>query len=99
MSEDEAPLPPVHIADVDEDTVRALFFDVESLGTRIEIVMKHAAEGHVDARHRPTLAEAFARLRSGTAMGVQLRYQFQGVDWRDTLMRTADGFRLVRIST
>ena len=97
MNEPEVPLPPVHIADIDGDKLRELFFDVESLGEDLEIVIKHSAEGHVDRGPRPSLSEAIAQLLLGTALGVQLRYRFQGADWWDTLMRTAQGFRLVRI--
>jgi hypothetical protein len=44
-----------------------------------------------------SLAEALEQLSSGTALGAQLRYSYKGADWWDTLLRTPNGFRLVRI--
>lgn len=97
MNEPDVPLPPLHIADIDGETVRELFLDVESLGEHLEIVIKHSSEGHVDRGPCTSLTDAITQLLLGTALGVQLRYRFQGADWWDTLMRTAEGFRLVRI--
>ena len=97
MNEQDVPLPPVHVADIDEAKLRELVFDVESLGEDLEIVIKRSSEGHVDRGPCTSLSDAMAQLFTGTALGVQLRYRFQGSDWWDTLMRTADGFRLVRI--
>jgi len=97
MNEQEAPLPPLHVADIDEEKLRELLVDVESLGEHLEIVIKRTSEGHVDRGPCTSLSDAMAQLFTGTALGVQLRYRFQGSDWWDTLMRTAGGFRLVRI--
>ena len=97
MNEPDVPLPPVHIANIDGEKLRELFFDVESLGEHLEIVIKPSSEGYVDRGRPPSLGEAITQLLQGTALGVQLRYRFQGADWWDTLLRTAEGFRLVRI--
>jgi hypothetical protein len=45
----------------------------------------------------PTLDEAEELFLSGRARGLQLRYEFEGFPWCDTLMRVAAGVRLVRI--
>lgn len=93
----DAPLPPVHIAEIDHEKLRELFCDVESLGEHIEIVLKHGSEGYVDPGSAPSITDAMTQLLLGTALGVQLRYRFKGADWWDTVMRTTAGFRLVRI--
>ena len=36
-------------------------------------------------------------LTQGRVQGVQLRYRYRGVEWWDTVMRTSDGYRLVRM--
>ena len=97
MSEPDLALPPVHIAEIDHDKLRELFADVEALGERVEIVLKRTSEAHVERVACVSLAEALEQLSSGTALGAQLRYSYEGADWWDTLLRTPDGFRLVRI--
>jgi hypothetical protein len=98
MSEPEAePLPPVHIAEIDRATLADLFADVEALGEDLAIVLKHTAEGNVDAALAPSLEDAMRHLTRGTALGAQLRYRFRGAQWWDTVMSTPQGFRLVRI--
>jgi len=93
----ELVLPPVHVAEIDHDKLRELFADVEALGEHLEIVLKRVTEAHVERVPYVSLAEALEELSSGTALGAQLRYSYKGADWWDTLLRTPDGFRLVRI--
>jgi hypothetical protein len=97
MSDPDLVLPPVHVAEIDHDKLRELFTDVEALGERLEIVLKRAPEAHVERAPCVSLAEALEQLSSGAALGAQLRYSYKGADWWDTLLRTPDGFRLVRI--
>ena len=97
MSDPDLVLPPVHVAEIDHDKLRELFADVEALGDRLEIVLKRATDAHVERATSVSLAEALEQLSSGTALGAQLRYSYEGADWWDTLLRTPDGFRLVRI--
>ncbi len=97
MSDPELVLPPLHVAEIDPDKLRELFADLEALGERLEIVLKRAPEAHVERAPCVSLAETLEQLLSGTALGAQLRYSYKGADWWDTLLRTPDGFRLVRI--
>jgi hypothetical protein len=97
MSDPELELPPLHVAEIDPDKLRELFADVEALGERLEIVLKRTPEDHVERAPCVSLAEAQEQLLSGTALGAQLRYSYKGADWWDTLLRTPNGFRLVRI--
>jgi len=96
-AEEEIALPPLHLADIDLAKVRELFTDVDALGEGLEIVLKHGAEAHVGGAACTSLADAERLLASGAVLGLQLRYQYRGGDWWDTIMRTPDGFRLVRI--
>lgn len=97
MNEPDVPLPPVHVADIDAEKLRELFSDVDLLCDDLEIVIKRTAEGHVEPGPCTSLTDAMSQLVTGAALGVQLRYRFEGADWWDTLMRTTAGFRLVRI--
>jgi hypothetical protein len=62
----------------------------------IEIRIKGAVAGYSDATTE-TLEVVGRRLRAGEIAAVQIRF-FQDDDWwSDTVMRAADGFRLVRM--
>ncbi|MCU0681545.1 MAG: hypothetical protein MUF34_04675 [Polyangiaceae bacterium] len=90
------PMAPLQIADLDLERLRDLFADVAALGEGLTIVLKRAAAEAADAGGRASLDEALEGLRRGSVVGVQLCYGFQGALWRDTLLRTPAGFRLVR---
>lgn len=87
-------LPPVHEADLDWPTVDQLFADITALGEVLGISIKGAARGRAQ-EGGPDLKRAYDCLQGG--LSIQLRYRFEGVEWWDTLMRTPDGVRLVRI--
>lgn len=95
MNADE-PLPSLHEAVLDDATLSDLFRDLE-LSAR---VLDVRAKGH-PTRHASTevwsLVRAREALSEGSVLGVQIRYAFGSVVWRDTLMRVAGGTRLVRI--
>lgn len=97
MSSDEQPLPPLIVAELDDELLAELFGDVEALGEELEIVVKRGPEVQVDGAPRTTLLEAERLLRTEMTVGVQLRYRYRGSDWWDTILRSAEGFRLVRI--
>ncbi len=91
---DEAPLPDMFQADLDDAGVDELFTDLAA----------HADVQHIRMRDGPTpdgcattLGEARAHLLSGEVSGVQIIYRFDGEGWLDTLMRTDAGIRLVRV--
>lgn len=97
MSEPSAiDLADLHQAILGPDEVDALFTDIGALAEVLEVAVKgrplaHAQEGVVD------LATARAALLSGAVMGVQVRYRHRGVEWWDTLIRVAEGVKLVRM--
>ena len=97
MSDDDTPpLPPLHHALLDDTTLAALFSDVAGCTQLIEVVIKYAH--HVQTPDgQATLADAQQKLADGTAVGAQLRYIHQGDQWWDTLVRTPQGMKLVRI--
>lgn len=88
------PLPELHQGELDEGTLRALFDDLERHTEVLDVLVKGA--GYANEAPVP-LREAQAALTSGAVRGVQVRYRWDGAEWRDTLMRTAGGVRVVRM--
>jgi hypothetical protein len=92
-----SPLPDVHQASLDEETLAALFDDVATFGKEIEVTPKwHARRQVGDALM--TLSEAHAALRDRSMRAAQLRYTHQGQLWCDTLVLAEKGWRLTRIN-
>lgn len=90
------PLPELHAAALDPGTLAALFDDLERAAEAVEVRLKGAAAGHAAAGAVP-LREAERLLVEGRVRGVQVRYRWAGAAWCDTLLRGADGVRLVRM--
>ena len=93
---EDVPLADLQDAILEPETFRQLLFDVETQTQLIEIRVKGGAVAQATAEVH-TLAGARALLESGSALGVQLRYRWQGFEWWDTLIRSPTGIRLVRI--
>ncbi len=85
-------LAPLTTADLDEATLEQLFIDLTSLTEILQVMVKgggtdHAGDCDVESGRRALLAGA---------RGMQIRYRWQDAMWLDTLMRTAQGVRIVR---
>lgn len=94
------PQVPLHQALLDDATVGQLFFDIAHAATLIAVLQKGPASRRVDAASSsPDALEAAHRAFTAREIGsVQLRYQFGGEEWWDTLLHTEQGVRLIRIS-
>lgn len=90
-------LPDLHQAVLDAATIDQLFADIDQCAELIEVMVKPAARAHTPQITSCSLAQARRLLDEGDALGVQLRYGYQGAQWWDTLMHTPQGVRLVRI--
>jgi hypothetical protein len=93
----EIPLPELQEALLDERTLDQLFFDVKHAAELLGVSFK-GGEQERAASSGATLEQAREALREGWVLGVQLRYRFRGREWWDTLLRTDQGVRLVRIA-
>lgn len=91
-----APLPPLQVAILDEETLDALFRDIDR-GAELLGVQVKASRSAYAAAEAPSLGRARELLLCGVALGVQLRYRLGAGIWCDTLMRTPEGVRLVRV--
>ena len=92
-------LPELQQSVLDPATLDQLFVDLTALTEITEIIPKAAAEGYVPEHTQITLEEARALLLVGKIRGLQIRYNYQGSQWWDTLLPDADtgGTRIVRI--
>ncbi|MCP5537685.1 MAG: hypothetical protein H7A51_15810 [Akkermansiaceae bacterium] len=94
-----AALPDLQQSLLDPATLEQLFIDLGALTEITEIIPKAAAEGYVPEHTRITLDEAKDLLLSGSIRGLQIRYNYQGSQWWDTLLPAphGEGHRIVRI--
>lgn len=96
MSDASADLPELHSGDLDAETVGALFDDLERHAVILDVLVKAAPNRHVSGAALP-LREAQALLAAREVRGVQIRYHWQGAEWRDTLMQLPTAVRVVRM--
>jgi len=90
------PLPTLQDAILDGETLERLMHDIQSFATVEEVLLKGGAVAMASEKSVP-LAEALESFRQGRVLGVQIRYRYLGTSWWDTLLRTSQGIRLVRI--
>jgi len=93
---DDLPLPDMTDAVLGAEELAALFRDYRACTSVVQIQVK-SGRGLVAPHASPTLNDAEELLRSRQARGVQLRYEFGGCEWCDTLMPLESGVRLVRV--
>lgn len=97
-SDGPAPLPDLLQSVLGPTDLDALFRDIGSLTRVLEIIPKHGPRDHVpDAPVSLSLDEARTLLDSGAICGLQIRYVHDNTQWWDTLLRTPEGVRIVRI--
>jgi hypothetical protein len=83
---------------LDRATLDALERDLVACAHVLDVLVKGAPTLRADPEP-VSLAEAFAALRGGHVRAVQVRYAYDGAEWRDTLVATPGGVRLVRART
>jgi hypothetical protein len=91
-----ADLPSVHTALLDAETLAALFRDLSLAAKVLDVRAKGSATSHASSEPW-SLDAAFDALTRSRVSGIQIRYLLGNETWRDTLMCTRDGTRLVRI--
>lgn len=93
---DQPALPEMSNVMLSDEVVEQLFRDLAQCAVVSHITVRTGPRQH-SPHDGISLEQARAMLLSGDAQGVQLRYQFQGETYCDTLMRAVDGVRLVRM--
>ncbi|MBA2661020.1 MAG: hypothetical protein H0U74_01900, partial [Bradymonadaceae bacterium] len=77
---------------LDEQTLAALFDDIEALGHILGVTVKGAGQARA-GNEGVSLREAYDLLRERAVAGVQIRYLHDGQEWWDTLMHSPQGVR------
>ncbi|TNE89026.1 MAG: hypothetical protein EP330_12565 [Deltaproteobacteria bacterium] len=90
------PLPDLQDAMLDRATLHQLVADLEQHARVLEVRTKGGQARRADAAPMD-LRDALHALETGAVFGVQVRYLYEGAEWRDTLMRLPEGVRLVRM--
>lgn len=92
---EEMEFPDINQGVLDEATLEKYFDDLSH--ARVFAVMaKGAPRNYADTRNLE-LSTARKLFEDGVAHGLQIRYLWKGDEWWDTLFRTDEGVRLVRI--
>lgn len=89
------PLPELHQSILDASMLDALFSDLEACANIIAVIPKFAM-GYI-SQEVLTLEEGQSLFREGKLRGLQVRYQYQGDEWWDTLIAIPNGARITRI--
>ncbi len=92
---DLADLPPVHEAVLTSEQISALFSDLNNLASNVQLLVRGASKGDTySAQHLQITRD---RLLAGDINKIQVRYEWEGARWIDTLEVVPTGFRIVRI--
>lgn len=89
--------PDLHESMLDEAKLDALFNDIAMEAQVLSVLLKGGAEVLAEGGD-VALSDALAMLKGGRVRAVQVRYVHRGQGWTDTLLRTASGYRVVRIA-
>lgn len=97
MSDEEPAieLAEVYQADLDGALFEALFDDLERFTRIVSVHLKSKPEAHADEADI-TLEKARLLMVLGRAHGIRIRYEHEGAEWIDTLLRGSRSIRLVR---
>ncbi len=90
-------IPDLHEATLDRELCEKLFQDIVGHCRVFEIRLKEHPERMVRPTGTISVFDAYELLSTGKIRGVQITYGHQGQEWRDTVIGSADCFRLVRI--
>ncbi len=89
-------LDPVWEKLVDRATLAQLFAELKSHARVLSVREKGEAMRYSDEEF-DDLTPVYTRLVSGVIHGVQVRYVYDGQNWCDTLLRSHDGWKLLRM--
>jgi len=96
VTPENTPLPQLQDTLLEPETLELLFQDIQRCAVVNEVQLKGGPMVMASGQSVP-LDEARVALQEGRVLGVQIRYWFNGANWWDTLLRTPQGIRLIRI--
>jgi len=92
----DPPLPELLEGLLDDAQLGQVFDDLAA-NAEIESILAKGGALQRARRESISLSEALLLLRSGAALGLQIRYQLGDRFWCDTLLRESGGVRIVRM--
>lgn len=90
-------LPDVHEAFLDRETYESVLRDIATQTEVLDVLAKGASEEYAPEKDIG-LDKARELFDAGIIRSFQMRYRWDGLEWRDTVMRTPEGVKIVRIS-
>lgn len=92
---DGPPVPLMVEGLIEPGTLRQLFAELAA-ATAILSVREKGGPSEYTGTDGMSPAVALEGLLTSTARAVQIRYQYDGFEWTDTVLAAANGFRVVR---
>jgi len=92
---DGPPVPLMVEGLIEAGTLRQLFAELSAAATILGVREKGGPTEYAGGEAMPP-AVALERLLTGTARATQIRYQFDGYEWTDTVLLVGGGYRVVR---
>lgn len=95
-----AELPPMRESLLSDEQVQQLFSDIESLASDVLLMQRTSTAQRTSVSSVTTVEQlnaAKVAILSGTISRAQIRYRWENANWIDTLERTGNSYRLVRI--
>ncbi len=89
-------LPELEEGLLDEAALRTLCEEILAHTELDQVLAKGPSGGHTPNKGWD-LGEALEALIGAQVRGIQLRYRYQGKAWFDTILRSPDGYRVVRM--
>lgn len=93
---EEIDFPEINQGLLDDETLAQYFRDLEHAKV-FAVMVKGAPKNYANKRNLE-LSTGRSLFEDGVAHGLQIRYLWEGDEWWDTLSRTDEGTRLVRIT-
>ena len=94
----KADLPALYKAELTREELEELLEDIRSLGVHKEIRWRDGSVGTARVGHTE-MNGLGARLAESEQSSAQIRYEFEGENWCDSITRVGEQFRLVRMKT
>lgn len=89
-------LPDIYDDIIDEQLFQQYLKDIKQCTQVINVIAKRFSTAFTEEQSL-TLQKAVQLLQQQSVRGIQIRYQYKGKEWWDTIMCQQQGYRIVRI--
>lgn len=92
----EAPLPTLWNAVVDQETLDELISDLQQHAVILGVQEKHSPTEHINEELLDSI-QTIERFRQGVSRAIQIHYRFEEKNWCDTIIRHGQQYKIVRM--